>query len=401
MEWNPDPWENSEVDYHPRNPEHRAIGGIVAIPNTKMTPEFARKFATEVLCNNRLYQTLLSEETRNKDIETISRCLSEKTSCGFQFSEPGFRGSFSTMSIDFYNPPSDPWFNYDRSRVDILSFEMQRYEFFIYNRQQVYWFINFMKKVFVYLDGEYGWADHFDYLRKHKYDDARRLIYGLTFYSREMVEQIGRERLLTAPVYRVEELENGGIMLQLHEHPFCKIPERLRNPILKHLGIKKPKRPKPPQWIKKKAPTGIKLKREAKVQLIAGVNASDVLLEGLPQNLFDFYCEEIHPRVSNFEYTPYAVGFQKWFNGLNTGLEAFAAGSDETGGDEFEAYIGLPVGKARDVFASVEKFAPVHSLNISEVKPVLEMVRNRLRELKIKNEPEIYSILYIYVGEPE
>ena len=35
----------------------------------------------------------------------------------------------------------------------------------------------------------------------------------VNFYSKPIVDKIGREKLLSAPARKVEELENGGIML--------------------------------------------------------------------------------------------------------------------------------------------------------------------------------------------
>ena len=213
-----------------------------------------------------------------------------------------------------------------------------------------------------------------------------------------MVEQIGREKLLSAPVYKVEEFENGSIMLQLHEHPFCKIPESQRKPALKHLGISQPKKAKAPKWLKKKPPTDIKLKEETTVRLVAGINAAELSIPGHPQqNLFDFYCEEIHQRVRNFEFVPYAVGFKHWFNSLATGLEAFTAGSNEAGDDEFEAFIGLSVGPERQIFQKGGKgFIQAHELDMNKIGPTLELVGAKLWGLGIHGEPKFHSLLFLF-----
>jgi hypothetical protein len=47
-----------------------------------------------------------------------------------------------------------------------------------------------------------------------------KIITGLTILSPEIVKNIGRERILSAPVYKVEELEDGGILILLDENPF-------------------------------------------------------------------------------------------------------------------------------------------------------------------------------------
>lgn len=41
----------------------------------------------------------------------------------------------------------------------------------------------------------------------------------VNFYSRPVVDRIGRDRILSAPAFKVEELENGGIMLLVCPSP--------------------------------------------------------------------------------------------------------------------------------------------------------------------------------------
>lgn len=42
----------------------------------------------------------------------------------------------------------------------------------------------------------------------------------VNFYSKPLVDRIGRDRLLSSPAFKVEELENGGIMLLVCPGPF-------------------------------------------------------------------------------------------------------------------------------------------------------------------------------------
>ncbi len=44
-------------------------------------------------------------------------------------------------------------------------------------------------------------------------------VYWVTLFGKPYVNLFSRERLLSAPAYRVLELENGSILLQLTEHP--------------------------------------------------------------------------------------------------------------------------------------------------------------------------------------
>ena len=409
MKFNPRPWNDPE-DYVPTNKFQLAVGGAVALPKEKLTPVVIKQFYYDMLYDKEYWSGWLNSEDPDHREEAIESNkhridkLIEKDAVAVIIKDPIFkRGSSQTtrVHVEFHHPADFLRFNYEPTRLDTISFKIQNHEFNLYKKEQVYWFINFMKKVFLYLDAEYGWADHFDYLYQHRNDDARQYVFGLVFYGKEMVTKIGREKLLSAPAYKMEELENNSIMLQFHEHPFSKIPEKERRPILKYLGIKQPPKAKTPKWLKKRAPKAIKLEKEAKVKLVVGVNSSDVVFEGMSQNLFDFYCETIHHKLKNAEDIPNAIGFKTWFNGLDTGLEAFVSGSDESGDDEFEAFIGQPINNPLDIFSTDGKFSSVHELDIATIEPVFGTVKEKFTNLCINKEPQFHILLYISQGEIE
>jgi hypothetical protein len=399
-------WASIQRDrLFPTNPLKIPLGGVIVIEKNILSKEFCTKMYNDLFIDETYDSLLTKDELLARRVRLIQG-LYEKEGSGFRFVHPAFHNPFTAVGILFHNPPFDTWFNYDRLKYDILAFRMQSYDIRLTNRDQVYWFMDLMKKVFLYLDAEYCWCDHFDYLYKHRNHDAREYLFGLNFYGREMVEKIGKEKLLTAPVYKVEELDNGSIMLQLHEHPFCKIPESERKPILKHLGIKRKRKAKPPVWVKTRAPGRIKLEMKAYTNLVVGLNASKVMLKGRGESLFAFYCENVHPKLGNAEETPCAVGFKHWFDNLEMGLRGFASGSDESGetGGDYKAFIGLPVDKPRDVFSGKPedgKLIPVHQLPLEKVGSVSREVRERLTTLGSKEEPQLWSLLYLYQGELE
>ncbi len=401
MDWNPNPWKHPIISYEVRNSDHTALGGIILIRKQKFHDQFIEKFINEILLNHSYY-TRMSKSRRSEKVSIITNALKTKSHCGIIFLDENFRGGDSRYAINFYQPPFDPWFHIESSIYDTIAIDLQSHHISLNHRNQVYWFIDFMKKVFLFIGSEFAWSDHFDYLLKHRNDDARQYIFGLTFYGKEMVEQIGREKLLTAPVYKVEEFENGSIMLQLHEHPFCKIPEKERRPILKHLGIKRPKKVKPPAWIKKKAPKRFKLQQEANIGLIIGVNAAEIKLKGIPGTLFDFYEENIHVKLRDNDEIPVAAGFMRWFDSLETGLNAYASGSDESGeeGGEYETFIGLPVHEPTGILTKKgDTFIPIHEINGSGIPSIFEEVREKLKKLFIENDPQLYSVVYLCQGE--
>lgn len=59
---------------------------------------------------------------------------------------------------------------------------------------------------------------------------------NVNFYSKPLVDKIGREKLLSTPAYKVEELRNGGVMLLACQEPWWCYDEL--NKVWHHLGYK-------------------------------------------------------------------------------------------------------------------------------------------------------------------
>lgn len=67
---------------------------------------------------------------------------------------------------------------------------------------------------------EFAYGDIDANVVKHTGDDPRKKVWPILVYGGEMVKDVGRERLIEAPVFRVDELAYGGICLQVAENPF-------------------------------------------------------------------------------------------------------------------------------------------------------------------------------------
>lgn len=85
----------------------------------------------------------------------------------------------------------------------------------IHSEETFFAWVNLCKDVFVRFNLAYGSL-------RDEYEDPIPLDVDaflkeepnyVNFYSKPLVDKIGREKLLSAPVYKVEALENGGIML--------------------------------------------------------------------------------------------------------------------------------------------------------------------------------------------
>mgnify|MGYP005854710721 CR=1 FL=1 len=62
------------------------------------------------------------------------------------------------------------------------------------------------------------------------------MISWVTFFGPEFVKKFGKEKLLTTPAYKVEELKDGSILLIIEPTPYVSLENRLK--VAKHLGIK-------------------------------------------------------------------------------------------------------------------------------------------------------------------
>lgn len=76
-------------------------------------------------------------------------------------------------------------------------------------------FINLCKEVFEIFNFSFGaFRDENTDDIPHSEEDFLKVMPDIVnFYSKPLVDKIGREKLLSAPAKKVEELENGGIML--------------------------------------------------------------------------------------------------------------------------------------------------------------------------------------------
>lgn len=97
-------------------------------------------------------------------------------------------------------------------------------------------FVNLSKELFNRLNFGYGAfrTQYQDDIPFNEQDFLRENPDIVNFYSYPLVNKIGREKLLSTPAFKVEELENGGLMLLVCAEPLgC--PEEIRK-VCHHLG---------------------------------------------------------------------------------------------------------------------------------------------------------------------
>jgi hypothetical protein len=84
---------------------------------------------------------------------------------------------------------------------------------------------------------EWAVIDHMPNIRKRG-TALRQYAWGVSIYGPELVEKIGREKLLKTPAYKVEELPWGGVWVQVAENPFT-APAETKRAVEKYLELKK------------------------------------------------------------------------------------------------------------------------------------------------------------------
>lgn len=99
------------------------------------------------------------------------------------------------------------------------------------------------------IGGEYGWAEHggiehaneFDRVRSSFFEPSR--ITWANFLGPELVERLGRNRVLTTPAYHIRELSGGGVVLTVCASPLKQLQPEVQARIAQvkaHLGIRNP-----------------------------------------------------------------------------------------------------------------------------------------------------------------
>jgi len=255
----------------------------------------------------------------------------------------------------------------------------------------VYTLIDQLKIAFSELEPLFGVLDSYSYVSSRKGKDPREFAHGLTFYGKEMVEQIGKEKLLQAPkgcsAYHVEEIDHGGVMLQIHENPICKIPPAHRRKIVNYLGLKPKKvaKQKVPDWMSKvDIPSPVTEAKERSLSLVIGLNVIDIQLSK-DVSFYDYVYKALPARYQESDVKAKFV-IASWFNSLDLGLEAHLSGSflDK----DFEVFIGQKIGGQNEFMKNISQ------LDLSKIEAVRGSVAVKLKELGFNEEPCLNFLFY-------
>jgi len=135
-----------------------------------------------------------------------------------------------------HEPPIPQDFYYLILSIDVFFFKnTESGDYTVY--KEVYdAFLKFIKTIYLSIKPSYAVADHELDLEGYNYDFINK-IFWVSFFSPERVKEIGRERILSAPAYKIEKLKDGSIMLLATKNQ-GDAGHEIRKEIAKHLGLK-------------------------------------------------------------------------------------------------------------------------------------------------------------------
>lgn len=163
--------------------------------------------------------TILTEDPK-KDIEHTEKEIKESTEKLAEIIDDYLKFDLRTTHFDvFLCHLNDINFCFFVSIIPtkddkyLISFETG--EHLIPDEKTFLTFINICKDVFVRFNFAYGMfrSEHQGFIPSNEQSFLTELPDIVNFYSKPLVDKIGREKLLSAPARKVEELENGGVML--------------------------------------------------------------------------------------------------------------------------------------------------------------------------------------------
>lgn len=225
-------FKHSYAPKRTKNIDNYGISTLFSFPKEKLTEEFVNGLL-EILEDKWDVTYYDKEGTLCFNEELFKECLEHGKKFFFQKRERvGFWRTFKKPPTKIAYCVLASWFNrsiqlhdyiFQYNQNQILGFNVEDQDntgIRVDNLEKVNHYLNLMKSIFDYIQPEFGWSDHFDYLLKVQGKNPTKEIFGINYYGKEMVNNIGKDKLLSSPIYKVIESDWGGIILQFAENPF-------------------------------------------------------------------------------------------------------------------------------------------------------------------------------------
>ena len=356
--------------------------GIFEVPNNQLTPELI-----ETVMKDHVWSLFSDKHPPDLYIKKGIEFLEKNyTAAGYSLCIPPFdeKERKASLYVRQFTENWIPRLNINPDEITTLGFCMRGLS--EWNKDRCQWFIDYLKKLYLLFNSEFAWCDLFDYLAKFEGKDPQKYVFGMTFYGPKIVDEIGRERLLTAPVYKVEELENGGFLLMLGEQPFFPHPKSYREAVGNHLGLTPLKLENiiVPKWLRSSKIGRISFPKERYFRLIAGAKPENILIGKTGTNLYDYFMRYIYEKKDLS--SPEGASFTQWFDNLDTEIRVFYGGSRYK--KEKEPFIGLPCGDEFTIDFSLKE------LDTEEMRSVVVRCSELFKQYEIYGQPKIHVIGY-------
>lgn len=86
------------------------------------------------------------------------------------------------------------------------------------------------------LESDFAYGDLVENVIQHSGDDPREKAWPFMILGPELVARYGRERVLSAPAWKVDPLPHGAVWIEVSENPFTATRKELRR-VADHLGL--------------------------------------------------------------------------------------------------------------------------------------------------------------------
>lgn len=106
--------------------------------------------------------------------------------------------------------------------------------------EEMEWFLEKARSVFPTVKPDFALADRQENIVKHLGEDPQGLAWPVLYYGPQLVASHGRDAVMGAPAWRVEEFADGGVWIQVLQNPFLARKADLV-PLAKHLGLQVPR----------------------------------------------------------------------------------------------------------------------------------------------------------------
>ncbi len=386
-------WSKEFTIRKPKNKQRFQITGLLIFPRDRFKE---KEFQEKLLC-------VFSDK---KDFAITENKKQNLLSGGY------FVSGFSPPSPDFpynilmyvggedHHRDEGPLSLLSRAGYQGIHFHLNDDCFYAWSYEHMQWLIAWFREAMLNTGAVFGCLDNSDELLQAGARNPFEHIYGLTCYNKETAERIGIEKLLNAPIYKVEKLRNNYILLQLSENPVATVRKPTKQKLMYKLGLgpapedkgtSAGKAPDLPGWLTGASlPDTVEVPEDCTVQVIAGLRANELHVTGLDadQTLFEYFMEDVLEQMDCEKRPEFA--FCSWFNGTGTGLEAFAGGC-KVGDEELDVFVGSLVGTLSGQHFSSE-------FEFKRIREAMTRTREKFRELGFKEEPKLTFILLWWFG---